>query len=221
MVAPTSAAKLGVGLGLPTRHRLGILLVGPVQGTLWRQAELAQQPTHADLRQPYAELAADQLADHRAGPQRERELQLAGVVADDQCVDPLQLGAGQRGRPAGDRAGLERRKASLAVFRQPAIDRRPRHPQPRGNVFGIGTLLDLADRADPQLFQGLVVELAAVVVAHARTRPDHDHKVNLLMNGLVSALLAFSLVFCYQAIDRVPQGGLRLWTGPGDQPPSR
>jgi hypothetical protein len=32
-----------------------------------------------------------------------------------------------------------------------------------------------------------VVKLAAVVVAHARTRPDHHHEVNLLMNGLVSA----------------------------------
>jgi hypothetical protein len=35
------------------------------------------------------------------------------------------------------------------------------------------------------LLQGLVVELAAVVVAHARTQPDHHNKVNLLMNGLV------------------------------------
>jgi hypothetical protein len=31
-----------------------------------------------------------------------------------------------------------------------------------------------------------VIELAAVVLAHARTRPDHHHKVNLLVNGLVT-----------------------------------
>jgi hypothetical protein len=42
------------------------------------------------------------------------------------------------------------------------------------------------------LLQGLVVQLAAVVIAHARTRPDHYHKVNLLVNGLVTVLLAFS-----------------------------
>jgi hypothetical protein len=35
------------------------------------------------------------------------------------------------------------------------------------------------------LLQGLVIQLAAVVIAHARTRPDHYHKVNLLVNGLV------------------------------------
>src|SRR5215211_6366374 len=50
----------------------------------------------------------------------------------------------------------------------------------------MGTLLDLADGADAQLLQGLVVEFAAVVLAHAWTRPDRHHKVKLLMNGLVT-----------------------------------
>jgi hypothetical protein len=50
----------------------------------------------------------------------------------------------------------------------------------------MGALLDLADRADPQLLQGPVIQLAAIVVAHARTRPDSDYKVNLLVNGLVA-----------------------------------
>jgi hypothetical protein len=36
--------QLGVGLGLPAGHRLRVLLLGPVQGPLRRQAELAQQP---------------------------------------------------------------------------------------------------------------------------------------------------------------------------------
>src|SRR5829696_3176526 len=52
----------------------------------------------------------------------------------------------------------------------------------------MGTLLDLADGADAQLLQGLVVEFAAVVLAHAWTRPDRHHKVKLLMNGLVCAI---------------------------------
>jgi len=49
----------------------------------------------------------------------------------------------------------------------------------------MGALLDLADCAKAQLLQGLVIQLAAVVIAHARTRPDPYHKVNLLMNRLV------------------------------------
>jgi hypothetical protein len=52
----------------------------------------------------------------------------------------------------------------------------------------MGALFDLADRTNAQLLQGLVVELAAVVVAHARTRPDCYRKVRLLMNGLVSPM---------------------------------
>jgi hypothetical protein len=50
----------------------------------------------------------------------------------------------------------------------------------------MGALFDLADGAETQLLQGPVIQLTAVIVAHARTRPDPDHKVNLLVNGLVS-----------------------------------
>jgi hypothetical protein len=52
----------------------------------------------------------------------------------------------------------------------------------------MGALLDLADRPDPQLLQGLVIQFAAVVVTHAPTRPDPYRKVNLLVNGLVTQL---------------------------------
>jgi len=50
----------------------------------------------------------------------------------------------------------------------------------------MGALFDLANCPKAQLLQGLVVQFAAVVLAHARTRPDPDHKLNLLMNGLVT-----------------------------------
>jgi hypothetical protein len=56
----------------------------------------------------------------------------------------------------------------------------------------MSALLDPANRADAQLLQSPVIQLAAVIIAHARTRPEPDHNVNLLVNGLVSGLLAFS-----------------------------
>jgi hypothetical protein len=31
-----------------------------------------------------------------------------------------------------------------------------------------------------------VIQLAAIVLAHTQTRPDHHHNVNLLVNGLVT-----------------------------------
>ena len=130
-------------------------------------------------------LPTDHLPHHRAGPQRKGELQLPWVIADDQGVDPLQLSAGQCRRPSGDWPGLERLQPSLAVLGQPAIDRRSGHPQPSGDVLGMGALLDPANRAEAQLLQGLVIQFAAIIIAHARTRPELDHKVNLLVNGLV------------------------------------
>src|SRR4029453_10478837 len=195
---PTGLGADGrVGLGLPARHRLRVLLRSPVQRPLGRQPELAQQSPHADLRQPHRELPADQLADHGMSPQRKAELQLAGVVAHDQGVDPLQLGPGQRRRPSRDWAGLERLQPSLTVSRQPAIDRRPGYPQRRGDVLGMSALFDPANGADAQLLQGLVIQLAAVIVAHAadstRSRPQSQLTCERLSNTPNPSISAQSL----------------------------
>jgi hypothetical protein len=149
-------------------------------------AQRAQQPPDADLRQPYAELATDKLTHHRAGPQRKRRPQLVGVVADDQPVQLGKLRASELGWPPRHRTGLEGFQPSLAILRQPRIHRCSGHPQCLGDVVGVGALLDLTDRTNTQLLEGLVVELAAVVVAQARTRPNPVQIVKLLMNGLVS-----------------------------------
>jgi hypothetical protein len=111
---------------------------------------------------------------------------LPWIIADNQGGEALELGAGQAWRPSGDGAGLEGLQPALAVLGQPAIDRGPGHAQPSGDVLGMGALFDLADGPDAQLLQGLVVEFAAVVIAHTRTRPDHHHQVNLLVNGSVT-----------------------------------
>src|SRR5205823_4693398 len=84
------------------------------------------------------------------------------------------------------RTGLEGLQAALAILGQPPIDRRSGHSQRRGDLLRMHAVLDLPDGADAQLLQGLVVELAAVVVAHAATRSNHHHNVKLLMNALVS-----------------------------------
>jgi hypothetical protein len=49
----------------------------------------------------------------------------------------------------------------------------------------MGALLDLANCAEAQLLQGLVIQLAAVVLAHAGLEQNPNHTVNLLVNGLL------------------------------------
>jgi hypothetical protein len=44
----------------------------------------------------------------------------------------------------------------------------------------MSALFDLPDGADAQLLQGLVIQLAAIVLAHARTRPDPTTKSTYL-----------------------------------------
>src|SRR4030095_3450820 len=134
-----------------------------------------------------AELAADQLADQLAGPEGEGELQLSRVTPGDQRVDLPQLDPGQLAGPPRDRLGPQRVHTTLAVLCQPAEHRRTGHAQRGRDVLRVRAGPDLFDRADPQLLQGVVVELATVVVAHATSDYTHDPIVHLLMTALVSA----------------------------------
>jgi hypothetical protein len=162
--------------------------VGAAQRALRRQPQRAQQPSHADRRQAYAELAADQLANHVAGPQRERKAQLAGVVADDQGVQPAQLDALELGTRPWHRAGAQRLQTAFPVGSQPAEHGGAGHPERLGDGLWVGALLDLPDRTDAQLLKCLVVELAAVVVAHRRSQSRTTAPVQQPVNALVCPL---------------------------------
>jgi hypothetical protein len=50
----------------------------------------------------------------------------------------------------------------------------------------MGALFNLANCADAQLLQGLVIQSAAVVLAHAVDSTRFRRQVNLLVNGLLS-----------------------------------
>lgn len=75
----------------PALHGLGVGLPDLPQRPLRGQAQLGQQPTHADRGPPDVELPADQLADQVSGPQRDLQLQLPRIAAHDQRVQPAQL----------------------------------------------------------------------------------------------------------------------------------
>ncbi len=141
---------------------------GPPQRPLGRQPQRAQQPAHADRRQRHPKLAADQLAHHLPGPQRERELVLTRVRAGDQRIQPAHLRTGQLRRPARHRPRPQRLLAALPVLGQPPVDRAPAHTQRGRDILRMDSRLDSVHRPQPQLLQGVVVQLAAVVLTHGR-----------------------------------------------------
>ena len=57
--------------------------------------------------------------------------------------------------------------------------------QRRRDVLRVRALLHLVHGPQPQRFQRLVIQLAAVVSAHNPIIPDHTTKVDLLMKSLV------------------------------------
>ena len=170
----------GILLTLPPLDGLRVLLVSAVQGPLRRHSQLAQQPAHADHRQGDAEFAADHLADHLPGPQRELELHLPRILPGDQRIQPRQLRAAQLRRPARHRLSFQCGLAALAVFRQPGVDRLAVQSQRGGHILRMRAFTDLIHRPDPQRLKGLVIKLPAVVIAHGTILPDHKIKVRLL-----------------------------------------
>jgi hypothetical protein len=92
-----------------------------------------------------------------------------------------------RGRP-GHRLGPQRLPALGALGGQPGVDRAPVQTQcgqaraDLGSRYAPGYLLN---RPQPQRFQRLVVELAAVVLPHSSIVPAHQPGIKLLTISLV------------------------------------
>jgi hypothetical protein len=137
------------------------------------------------LQQPHAELATGELTDHCPRPPRQRRPQLAGVVAHHQPVQAGKLGARASWWPSGTGRAVSASARPCGIW--PA-----RHPPPPGSSQRLGDLgwdgrlARGGDRADAQLLQRLVVQLAAVVLTHARTDQITTTTSSYLMNGLVT-----------------------------------
>jgi hypothetical protein len=174
LVTEVDRRPVGLGLGADRREllvappldRLRVGLPGPPQRPLRGQAQGAQQPTHADRGQRDPELPADQRAHHVPGPQREPELQLPRVGPGDQRVEPAHLLTRQLRRPTRHRPRLQRVPAALPVLGQPPVHRASAHAQRRRDVLRVHPGLDRVHRAQSHRLQRLVVQLAAVVLAH-------------------------------------------------------
>jgi hypothetical protein len=154
-----------------SRHRatLGVLLVGPVQRALRRQAHGAQQPAHADHRQGDLELAADHQPHHVPGPQRELEGELSRVGAHDQLIQPGDLRPGQLRWPTRHRPGDQRVPATLPELGQLPVHRLTVQPQRRGHILRVRPGLDLLDRPQSQHLKRPVIQFPAVVLARPRS----------------------------------------------------
>ena len=99
---------------------------------------------------------------HNANPNS----QLPRIRARDQRVQPAHLLTGQLRRPTRHRPRLQRVPAALPVLRQPPVDRAPAHAQRRRDILRVHPRLDRVHRPQPHRLERLVIQLAAVVLAH-------------------------------------------------------
>ena len=150
---------------------------------------MRKKPAHADHAQSHTELAADHLAHHLPCPQREFELQLAGIAPAITPYSRDNCGGGQLRRTARHRPGLQRVLATLTVLRQPPVHRLAVKSHRRGHILRVRARPDLLDRPHPQHLERLVIQLAAIVFTHARLSRSQD-QVGLLLNSLVTTTVA-------------------------------
>jgi hypothetical protein len=88
---------------------------------------------------------------------------------------------------------MQRAPAAVAVLPQPAVDRLAVQAQRRRDILRVRALLHLIHGPQPQRFQRLVIQLAAVVFPHDPIISDHKIKVDLLMKSLVNGRMSFAI----------------------------
>jgi hypothetical protein len=100
----------------------------------------------------------------------------------DQVGQLAQLGVGELAPRTGHRLGAQRLGPLGAPLGQPGVDRlrmRAESGQAAADLGGRRAGVDLFHRAQPDRLQRLVVELAAVVVAHYSKRHRAESEVKL------------------------------------------
>jgi len=125
----------------PVFHLLRVLLVGPPQRTLGAQTQLLEQPVDRGAAELHPELPGHHLPHHLAGPQRELELHLHGVLHGDGLIQPVHGLAVELALLAAALPGFQRAGATGAVEREPVIDGGAVDAQGRSDYLGTFALL--------------------------------------------------------------------------------
>src|SRR3954470_14432751 len=177
---------LRVALLKPRPDGLVGLLVGAAHRLLRAQApgaQVAPDRVRADLD---AEALADQVAHQRPRPQKPGQLELIGVVADDQPGDLLLLGVRELGVPAAPAAppGVKRSITAAPMGAHPGADRVGRHRQQPRDLDLRTTLGDQRDRPPAKLLLSGLRQRAGVPIHDPNTTRNTNY---LLRQALRSA----------------------------------
>ena len=159
---------LGILLLEPPLHLGRVLLVGPPQGALGAQPELAEEPTHGAAAEGNAEPLPDHGRHHRCRPQGEGEVELLGALPGHGLVDPAERVPVQLRRPAAPLAGIQGVPAPVSVSGEPAIHGLAGYPEDARHHFGALPGVDLGHGAGAEFGEHLVIEAASIIRAHTR-----------------------------------------------------
>ena len=152
----------------PLLNQSFVKLLRAMQRLLTSDPKLRQEPPHRRRAQNDVELVLDHLRHHLARPQRERELQLQRILARHRIVNPPHHLAIQLRRTPGQRFRLQPIPAAASIARQPAVNSRSVETENMGEDFRALALLHAFHNAYPHLFERLVIQLASVVLSHAK-----------------------------------------------------
>jgi len=149
-------------LGFPLAHPLGILLPGPVERFLDRDAQQRHDAADGGQGHRLAELASDQLAQDRQRPQPDLEAVLQRRLVRHGLCQRLHLRLVELGRSTRNRLGLERLLAAFVVVGQPTKDRAAMHAVGESQVGRLHAGFGRFDGTQAHGFERGMVKLASV-----------------------------------------------------------
>ena len=176
LVAPVNRGSLTSGadpdgrilLGQPVPHRLGVLLVGPPEGFLWREAPVVEIPPHRPDGKPNADSMGNEIPHCFARPECKPQLELVRTTVCDQthCRGSLPR------RQSNDRGSASRARPKtshpfLSPTAMPPIDGLPGNAEDTGRFRLRHPLANGMDNATAKSVLGEGRQTSGILSFHA------------------------------------------------------
>ena len=156
----------GIVFSQPSFDILRLLLVRAPDGTLGSQSQLIQQAANRGLTQLDIKPLTNDLPNHLCGPERKRKSQLQRILGGYGVIDPFERLAIQFWGSPSPLLSIKGPPATMAIPRQPTINRYPVNSKGLSDNFWALSLLNTGYASLSQFSQRLMAKPSSIHLFH-------------------------------------------------------
>jgi len=162
------ASNLRKDFRFPSGYPFGILLLGPKQGALGREAQLTKQPRNTPTAETDPQFLVDEFGDQLQGPEGKGKLPLGGLVVGQRTIKPLDSLGIELGLAPATLASIQGIPATGTIQGQPVKQGRAGNTHATHDIHDGHAFLHLSDCLTSELGQLLMRQSAEVcLLGHA------------------------------------------------------